>query len=133
MKVVRESESRTEDEFWTDCANACAILAEIGPAAMAAIHVLRRWVRRPIYDQMRLHAAVALWSINGNAEEALATARAWIGDEDRWIRCWAADLLGHLEPAARPMEADLQGLLNDEEEHVRRQAAKALAKIVPAE
>jgi HEAT repeat protein len=31
------------------------------------------------------------------------------------------------------MEADLQGLLNDEEEHVRRQAAKALAKIVPAE
>ena len=132
VKFLRESESKSEYQFDSDAEDACRILAQIG-AAMAAVPVLRRWVRRRIYNRMRLHTAVALWSITRNTDEALATARTWIKDEDRWIRCWAAELLGHLGSAARPMEADLQRLLDDEEEHVRRQAAEALAKVMRKE
>ena len=59
----------------------------------------------------------------------LRVATEMLSDGESNVRCQAAELLGNLGPAGRPAIAELQRLLDDTEECVRRQVAGALANI----
>jgi len=128
-KFLEETDPKSDYRLLMDAENACAMLAAIGAGAEAAVPVLRRWAR--VGDHyMQFCASAALWSITKDTGEALATAMAWLGDEDGWVKCRAADLLGMLGTAARSTVADLQRLLAHDDEHVRCHAEEALKRIM---
>ena len=114
---------------------AAAALGAIGPAAHEAIPALQQCLdldgsEDGLFRQVQLSAAEAIWQISGDTQAPLRVATKMLGDDESGNRCLAAELLGNLGPAARPAIADLQRLLDDTEEAVRRQAAEAVSRIV---
>ena len=113
---------------------AIAALGAIGPAAQGAVPALQQCLDVDGSDdgflrQVQLSAAEAIWQISGDTQAALRVATKMLGDDESGNRCFAAELLGNLGPVARPAIADLQRLLDDAEECVRRQAAESLRQI----
>jgi HEAT repeat protein len=82
---------------------------------------------------LALESARAIWRITNDAEAQLRVAMQLLDDADDTIKAHALDLLGELGTAARPALADLQRLIGDELEYVRRHAREALEKIEPVQ
>ena len=110
---------------------AVSALGAIG--SHGAIPALRQCLGLDTSDELlsliKLSAAEAIWRINGDTEIPLRVASEMLGNGESNIRCHAVELLGKLGPAGRPAIAELQRLLEDDEEAVRRHVAEALAKI----
>jgi HEAT repeat protein len=119
----------------TDAMSSAAALAAIGPPAGAAIPVLQDCLNLDGAEDdcirwLRLTASEAIWRITDNSEPALSIATEMLlGDEEWWLRCHAADLLGTLGRAARPAIVHLRRSCDDEDENVRRHARQALSAI----
>ena len=113
---------------------AAAALGAIGPAAHEAIPALQQCLdldgsEDGLLREVQLSAAEAIWQVSGDTQAPLRVATKMLGDDESGNRCRAAELLGNLGPVARPAIADLQRLLNDNEEVVRRYATEALMQI----
>jgi HEAT repeat protein len=113
--------------------NAAQVLGAIGPDAQSAEPVLTS-VMRGTDDQTRLEAADALGKIGRDQPEAVeVTTRILNAQEKDWfVRERAAAILGHAGPAAEASIPVLTNALNDENEDVRRAAARAISKIATA-
>jgi HEAT repeat protein len=113
----------------SDGSAACSSLAAMGPGAREAIPALKNCLNWGPEDNewlrlTRLEASEAIWRITGNASLALAVATEMLDDE--FTQYDAVDLLGKLG-------ADLQRLLEHDDEFVVRKARRALAKIMAGE
>jgi HEAT repeat protein len=118
-----------------DARNSAAALGSIGPSADAAVSALQECLNLDgsgdeCIRWLRLEASEAIWRIKDVPKPALTIAtEILLSEEEWWLRCYAAELLGKLGPTARPAIAILQRSCNDEDEHVRKEAGKALAAI----
>jgi hypothetical protein len=75
-------------------------------------------------------AAEAISKITGSPERALSVATELLSDKERWLVGHAADLLGRLGSAAKPVIADLQRLLHHDHEYTRKHVRAAIERIL---
>jgi hypothetical protein len=119
----------------TDAISSAAALGAIGPSADAGLLALRECLNldgagNDLIRWLRLTASEAIWRISNVTVSALSIATEMLlGDEEWWLRYHAANLLGKLGPAARPVIMHLQRCRDDEDENVRGAARKAWSVI----
>jgi hypothetical protein len=99
----------------------CDVLAELGPAANAAVPALVDALRTRLIVQ----AAIALWKITSRTEESLPElARVFEGSEES-----VCDAICEIGPAAEPLLEKVIGALNSRDWDTQWSAADALGAI----
>lgn len=109
---------------------AASALAEIGPAAKAAVPTLIRALRSSHKD-VRSSAVIVLGKIGPASEPATAALLETLKDKDRHVRAIVAEALGRIGSVSKPVMAALQEALKDKAGDVRVNAAFALGRIGP--
>jgi hypothetical protein len=114
---------------------AAQLLWHVGPRALTAIPALEYCLgldgrEYDLIRWLRLMAAEAKWRITGDPAIALTVATEMLKDEEWWLVGHAADLLGKLGQAARPVVADLERLLGHEQDYTRRHVRAAIERVL---
>lgn len=86
-------------------------------------------LRYPLSWRVREAAAGELADWGEDAEPAISSLAACLGDEEPRVRYRAAHTLGCLGPVARPARSDLEDALQDPEDFVRCEAATAIGRV----
>jgi HEAT repeat protein len=103
-------------------------LGAMGPVGKAAIPILRQALEET-GRLVSFEAAVALWRMTDRAEKPLQALRAGLRSRHNWARIAAAQALGSMGTAARPVASELRALLYSDDVHVSEAARLALKKI----
>jgi hypothetical protein len=77
---------------------------------------------------VRVHAALALWRVNGDALSALPVVLAGLRQPDRGLRSFAASVLGEIGTESPAAKRAVEAALQDHDGHVRLHLAEALGK-----
>ena len=115
--------------------DACRLLGLLGSQASGAIPALDHCIgldgsQEVLVRWLWLKAVKAKWKITGDPTAALSVATEMLGDPDFCMVAHAAELLGELGPIAKPVLADLQRLLDHEEEYTRKDVQAAIERIL---
>jgi HEAT repeat protein len=110
---------------------AVAALAELGPAAKAAVPILAGTLRKDKDLQVRRAAAVALGQVGPDAAAAVPALTEALADADYDLVSHAARALGHVGPKARAAVPALTRALRSRHTTVCYAAAGALGGIGP--
>ena len=121
VKALRDSSERVREA-------AVRALANNGKDAKAAVPELLVRLREDKVDEIRRNSASALGSI-GVEKDAVPILIAALGDGDRYVRRYCAELLGNVGPDASAAIPALTQILKDAAQWERAGAERALKKI----
>jgi HEAT repeat protein len=111
---------------------AAGTLEHLGPRAAAAVPTLAKILSEMSDPEGLLSMMYALRSIQGEAgQTAVPQLAGLLSSKVTRVRRAAAETLGSYGPYARPAEAALRRVLNDDEAEVRQAASDALLAIAP--
>jgi HEAT repeat protein len=106
---------------------AAEALGGMGENAKPALAEVRKGLNDP-HGLMCIASAEAVWRIAKDSATVMPVIRPFLKHQEKDYRVRAINLLGELETAAKPMQADIIALLKDREAEVRAAAAGALGR-----
>jgi HEAT repeat protein len=107
---------------------AVEVLAQMGPAARAALPRLKKLAAAP-NRSLRTRAALALWRIGGDPKPAVAALTETLRDSGTAARREALVALARLGAEAAPAAGAVLDLLDNDDANVRTEASTALTRM----
>jgi HEAT repeat protein len=108
--------------------SAAHALAGLVPPAPETLQVLRA-AQQDEFGLVRIAAARALWNLKKSPDEVLPTVAPLLGHKLKGVRLQTLKLISAMGDSAQAFRPDVERLLTDENEAVRREAAVALEKL----
>ena len=128
--LIDEIDSAQKHGWLTHCIDEIDTLGSIGPAAKAAVPILRQTLKHEATN-VRLASVRALRDIGPDASAAIPEVLEALRDDDGQVRAYAAGALGCFGKKDPRVRAALEAALVHQDVYMRIDAAGALLRIWP--